>query len=593
MPHQLVKEQADLSKLPTVDSQHRGGLGSEITIGDLHGNAMKLIYMLAKHDIASNLTQELYTELVNIYNVPVHNLTKDNLLNFKHILNKIDFKSGALVRLIGDELCDRGSNDYFTLLILQKMNQCAVSFEIMVSNHSIEYLDKHEKKNQYIRILENDHARSMINLEYLITHKLVLQNEIDEMTNQFYKINLLVISYSLSVDKKEITIFSHAPIGLANIKELSVQFSVTYDDSSAENLAQTIDTINKEFQELVNTGQANSLYSRKGLTNGYRGEQTQTAFEYVLWNRNYKKIERPKEKNGFHIQFVHGHDNKEETNEHIINLDNTLGYTVIHPNTLEVIGEIYQGLYTALYTPENHKSLFKKLRRLSENPNSAESKEKISLFNILQKTPINPEDQNHCKNLVKEIKDESLQEQVILYFLVEPKDLREKLIELNQLAIDLDKRGESGKSENAKKLYDLILKEVLENYPKPISVLNISDPIKDLVKEIKDESLQEQVILYFLVEPKDLREKLIELNQLAIDLDKRGESEISEVAKKLYDLILNEVVNNYPTSVVNSENSKVIIQTGIREAKPLLQKHRGFRGIFRARSYHDEYVLNF
>lgn len=102
MPHQLVKEQADLSKLPTVDSQHRGGLGSEITIGDLHGNAMKLIYMLAKHDIASNLTQELYTELVNIYNVPVHNLTKDNLLNFKHILNKIDFKSGALVRLIGD-----------------------------------------------------------------------------------------------------------------------------------------------------------------------------------------------------------------------------------------------------------------------------------------------------------------------------------------------------------------------------------------------------------------------------------------------------------------------------------------------------------
>ena len=119
MPHTLIiEEQVDIYKLPTVSEEQRAKKGIEITIGDLHANAMKLMFLLVKHGIATDLTEANYDRLAEIYNTSVEELTKDILTEFNQILDTVTFRSEALVRLIGDELSDRGSNDYFVLKIL-------------------------------------------------------------------------------------------------------------------------------------------------------------------------------------------------------------------------------------------------------------------------------------------------------------------------------------------------------------------------------------------------------------------------------------------------------------------------------------------
>lgn len=149
MPHEFINEQVDIFQLPVLDVPHKGNTGIQITIGDLHGNAMKLMFMLVKHGIATNINEAEYNRLVEIYKTPTQDLTKKHLDEFNQILSKIEFSKDSLVRLIGDELADRGNNDYFTLKILEKLNEHKVPVEIIVSNHSIEFIEACEKQDKF------------------------------------------------------------------------------------------------------------------------------------------------------------------------------------------------------------------------------------------------------------------------------------------------------------------------------------------------------------------------------------------------------------------------------------------------------------
>ena len=42
MPHEFINEQVDIYQLPSIDVPHKGSAGTQVTIGDLHGNAIKL-----------------------------------------------------------------------------------------------------------------------------------------------------------------------------------------------------------------------------------------------------------------------------------------------------------------------------------------------------------------------------------------------------------------------------------------------------------------------------------------------------------------------------------------------------------------------
>ena len=131
------------------------------------------------------------------------------------------------------------------------------------------------------------------------------------MVDKYYKPKLKVLSYTSSKD--QITIYTHAPAGLQQIKDLSLGFNIKYKDSTIKDLSRTIDRINNLFhKKYVKTNLIHTI---------------QEKLSDITWNRNCTSLERPEIYNNYKINFVHGHDAGEETSKNIYNLDfdNDLG----------------------------------------------------------------------------------------------------------------------------------------------------------------------------------------------------------------------------------------------------------------------------
>jgi hypothetical protein len=348
----LISQYANIYELPVPDVLYQGSAGVQITVGDLHGNAMKLIFILVKHGIATNLNAADYNRLVTLYKTPVHgssldrmflkSLTKDDLNEFNQILSKIQFNTNCLLRLIGDELADRGNNDYFTLKILEKLHEHKVPIEILLSNHAIEFLEACELQTDFNppRLSVETHASSMANLQILVDTHLVTREEILAIVKTRYISSLRTISYSLSKDNQDITLYSHAGIGLQTIRSLAKKIKVEYNDGTAIQLAQTIHRINKQFQTHVHSNTVNTLYSREIMQSACAQSDScnlnHAPFEFIMWNRRYDNLIRPAVYKAYHIHFVHGHDIHDKTIGNIYNLDNILGK----------IEGLNEGLYT-------------------------------------------------------------------------------------------------------------------------------------------------------------------------------------------------------------------------------------------------------
>lgn len=263
----------------------------------------------------------------------------------------MELKSNLKVRLLGDELADRGNNDYFTLKILEKMAESRVPVEVILSNHSVEFIEAYEKRDQFTSPMLNSYfAKSMEYLQYFINEHHVSRKEILEIIRKVYKPILKAISYSLSEDKKEITIHSHAAIGLNTVKSLAKAINVYYRAATTIELAETIDEINKKFQEHVQANTVHTLYTRVDMLKGFKESDKvdlrYTPWVFIMWNRAYNKIFRPAKHSGYKVSFAHGHDSSDPKQEkdHIYNLDNNLGKGP--PNNKDV--------YTVLYTDNSH-----------------------------------------------------------------------------------------------------------------------------------------------------------------------------------------------------------------------------------------------
>lgn len=340
----LKPERVNIDHLPTVDTQQLATEGVEITIGDLHANPIKFLFLLCKHGIATNLLAEDYDKLVKLYKKAPNLFTAEDLQCFNELLNKIKLESKALIRLIGDETADRGQNDYFILKILQKLRQHNVPYEILISNHGAEFVEAYETKNDFIPPrLQAMHAQSAFNLQHWIDRGLIQRREVDQLIEEAYLPALKALSYSLSTDGKHITLYSHAGIGLNTIREIAAKLKVTYSDKTAYDLAQSIDRIHSEFAKHVKNHTIHRLYDSENMLKGYQGlELRHCPFEFLMWNRRYDRIERPENHNHYLINYAHGHDQELNTAQHIINLDNDLGKTIAHD----------PGIYHVLFTTE-------------------------------------------------------------------------------------------------------------------------------------------------------------------------------------------------------------------------------------------------
>jgi len=166
---------------------------TEVTIGDLHANALKLLYLLSVHGIVK-IHPVNYQRLVNIY-FSEQDLNAEILNEFDSIIAGIKvIRHDILIRLIGDELSDRGKNDYFTLKIFQKLKQDGVPFEITLSNHAAVFINayEHYKINKKLTpvIMTEQYTQSLKGLNTLIEEGHISVGNVMDMIDSSYKPSL-------------------------------------------------------------------------------------------------------------------------------------------------------------------------------------------------------------------------------------------------------------------------------------------------------------------------------------------------------------------------------------------------------------------
>lgn len=353
MPNEIYgKRNVDIYQHPDTITVHEEN--SQLTIGDLHGNAIKFIYFLIKEGILQLKEKDDYCRLVAIYNklpathdqitslyrdyvrddgsiaISVENqkayeldkqddvLTRYDLEEFVSILKDsiVTKNKPKLIRLIGDETGDRGSNDIFTLFILTKLTVSSIPYEILASNHGQEFINHYEGYAPKNHILDHQRA-SLLALNLIVKNGLLQKETIDERINTVYKPNLSLLSYSIA--DNDITIFSHAAVGLNTINALANQLGVCYDDSTVTHLAVTIDKINQAYKKLVLNHNVHTLLEQNA-------DKDNNAFYQVLWNRKYEQLDRPEvARAGYSLSFIHGHDMNDPGATNVINIDNSLG----------------------------------------------------------------------------------------------------------------------------------------------------------------------------------------------------------------------------------------------------------------------------
>lgn len=413
MTKRLINKNVDIYSYP---SEFENNLGS-ISLGDLHGNSIKLIHFLFRHKIikfkqeVTNF-QEAYQQFLTIYeqygdivqeyleirtllqlaevkktntkqkilsidkelllekgidterSQSVSQLKKQlevnlqtaltNEMRLEHQLTELKKKLPlcldqfnqfmiklevndikTVLRLIGDEVADRGNCDYFTLRILDFLYQNQVPMNIVFSNHGYEFIYAYEKLmvGQPFKPKGNIgdiQTKSIWGIQLLLEQGVISQDELIRIIDRTYKPTLKLIDYSLSGDG--ITLYSHAPIRFDSIRLVAKHLGVTYDDSTQEALAATIDQINNHFQVFIKSNKLHLLFENneiKDLTNMSEEERVKWPLTYLIWNRwnESKETEdaRPAKHNGYNLTYVHGHDPFQSPLPHIYNLDTLCG----------------------------------------------------------------------------------------------------------------------------------------------------------------------------------------------------------------------------------------------------------------------------
>lgn len=333
MTNKLIKEQVNIDLYPSLLPI---GEGNQLTIGDLHGNALKLLHFIIKHEIVESNNND-YQQFVDIYRKDNNALQREDLDKIKHICENLIIKDKIKICLIGDVLADRGQNDYFTLLLLNKLHKESIPLEIMLSNHDFTFIESLEKNGIFrSKRLCGDavFGCSMHQLQDLIDKELLEKNEIISLFRESYLPHLKLLSYVIN-DYDEITYFSHASIDEEVITNFTKKMEVLFRANTTTQLANSITAINHSFQQnyvaksLIHTLVTDELHVKKD-----------NPIYFSMWNRNYEILQESKRP--YKINRVYGHDSSGPELEGVYCLDNSLGAS------LDDHTEEYKGLVTHL-----------------------------------------------------------------------------------------------------------------------------------------------------------------------------------------------------------------------------------------------------
>ncbi|GEM_PF-2336968 len=350
---------------------------TQVTLGDLHANAIKLVGFLL-HVGAVILPQEVsgmswWIGLRKAYqdiNIPSNASDKtapsndENLARMKaglasfraHIsqLKKNEHTQLNVLRLIGDEIADRGVSDACIHIVLCKLRHLGMydtgdlQTEILLSNHGLVGLSayfndkvamsegKLEKQKflacAAVEELGCDSAsvggmpqgRSLVHLSLLLNYGLIAVEEFDEWMFHYVKI-IKLVSYAIEREggdpsgRPYVVIFTHAPASLETIERLAAFYKIPYQAETIEALCATINQINFVFQKMLaqqDVRQVKDFIDQMKAPNAIGGDLA--AHNRLVWGREYlwgkdkialevKRKLNAKHQRNYPFCMVHGH----------------------------------------------------------------------------------------------------------------------------------------------------------------------------------------------------------------------------------------------------------------------------------------------
>lgn len=294
-----------------------------LVIGDLHANPLKLLWILTKTGVLTlddnpEKKNKLYNELVRIYEKPVEDLTAADLKAFKEIIEHAHITPIACLRLIGDELADRGNNDLFILFLLEKIAKTQ-ELEIILSNHSVEFLKKYKSLGTFTY---KDNFRSQDysfrSLNHLVKKGLVKKEDVIKMVKSSYLPNIKSYGYSVDTSsiKPTLTLAEHAPVGIETLESSAELYEIPEETE----LLETIDLINvysspllsplPEYEDLRLDPTTPAIPNYKE-NSGYRRIWSRGNYDLHEQKNKSEKlygIDAPAEYRDHNLFLVHGHD---------------------------------------------------------------------------------------------------------------------------------------------------------------------------------------------------------------------------------------------------------------------------------------------
>lgn len=345
MTKRLYEREADLKQSPSPLKSCE--TGRHVIFGDGHGNVLKLLYTLIEEGILE-LSPEHYNALQEIYYrnyLSCPEQIKPDLDKFKQIVEEeLTVKTHCSLTLIGDEVADRGNNDYFTLLILKKLSESKLDVSITLSNHGAEFIKMQD--DNYHPHIDCSFIQSFITVQELIDLDLIEKDEIYDLIEHHYLPMIKAIDYTITPKGDGITLFSHAPIGLETIEALAGTFHIPYRDATLNEFINTIRLINQSVRQLVYdfppTQFIERLQNEQQKSKDKQPIPLSAPLYRLIFNRKLgHELKLEPNKHSFKVNFVHGHVGDEDIyepgfspSEHIhVNLDNFFGKTDTYHKT--------------------------------------------------------------------------------------------------------------------------------------------------------------------------------------------------------------------------------------------------------------------
>jgi len=325
---QLIEINVDLRKYPEVTNENQSF--NHLAFGDLHGNTIKLIHLLIMHGVLElGKGKDDYDKLIELYDKAgkyknnafpkgpsTHfkvgsNLTRSDIEQFSLIVKRMKFNNKHSISFIGDELADRGFNDYFTLMIFNEMKLKGVDYEVMLSNHGAvflkwcqSFLNNSPYTDDDLKMLQSNQQDSLIRLNNILF--LLDNNEqkyLKKIIKEVYLPSLKIVSCVYDYDEQLIINFTHAPTNYKILERIAIDLELLNAEGDLRKLKpEEILNLYISINRMMHSLDINSFISLlidsvdeylKSINKNVRAvpdknkNELEFPFGALLWNRNY------------------------------------------------------------------------------------------------------------------------------------------------------------------------------------------------------------------------------------------------------------------------------------------------------------------